>query len=219
MDYAQNISRGGLFLATNESFTLGQRIELQLCAPQSPDPIGVPGVVRWVGSRGVPPVQGIGIQFELERTGIRDQIESMVNSINEPVELDGLLVYIVDPNEFASKMYAEGIERSSKEEQSHLRDLRVVRFSNVEDALAAFRTQPSKLVITELEGKGFDGAALITTLRAEGDVGLPIFAISRPFSGDRQRALMLGATAFLPKPLQLKTLFNTLSLSLCQVGD
>ena len=74
-------------------------------------------------------------------------------------------------------------------------------------------------MITELTGQDFDGARLINTLRKEADAGLPIFAVSRPFNGDRQKALMLGATAFLPKPLQLKTLFNTLSLSLSQVGD
>ena len=66
MDYAQNISRGGLFLATNSPFELGQAIELHLNTRGLEHAIAVPGVVRWIGERGVPKVKGIGIQFTLD---------------------------------------------------------------------------------------------------------------------------------------------------------
>ena len=164
-------------------------------------------------------MQGIGIQFSLQKAGLKAQIDAMVNAIAEPDYVERILIHIVDPNDFAAKMYADGIEKNAKQEQNHLGDLRVVRFTSVDEALKSFRAQPARLVITELTGQDFDGARLINTLRKEADAELPIFAVSRPFNGDRQKALMLGATAFLPKPLQLKTLFNTLSLSLSQVGE
>ena len=58
MDYAQNISRGGLFLATDSEFELGQDIELHLNTHGLDKAIAVPGVVRWIGERGAPPVRG-----------------------------------------------------------------------------------------------------------------------------------------------------------------
>ena len=45
MDYAQNISRGGLFLATESPFELGQGIELHLNTHGLKEPIAVPGIV------------------------------------------------------------------------------------------------------------------------------------------------------------------------------
>lgn len=223
MDYAQNISRGGLFLATSSSFELGQEIVLQMHTSGLSAPIPVPGVVRWIGERGVPPVRGVGVQFALQDPEARARIERMISSLDEPEAAlsrkeGGVLVYILDPNEFAAQMYAEGIERMAKAEGEALEGpVTVRRFTDLEQLYAALEQRRCDVLIIELRAKTLDGAAVIEELTERHHGELSIFAISRPFEGDRELALSAGATAFLNKPLQMRALFNTLAL--CARGE
>ncbi len=122
MDYAQNISRGGLFLATNSAFQVGQQIELQLSTKGAEQIITVPGLVRWVGERGVPPVKGIGVQFQLEDPSIKNRIEGMINALEEPsqfVNSNELNIFILEPVDFIAKMYADGIIKMANSDETH----------------------------------------------------------------------------------------------------
>lgn len=223
MDYAQNISRGGLFLATDSEFTLGQSIELHLNTNGLKDAIAVPGVVRWIGERGTPPVKGIGVQFTLDDPKTKARIDRMVNVIDEPVqhhlaetmEAKSIQIFILDPNEFASQMYADGIYKMARRGEGDLTGpVEVSRFHTPEDLKATLDERPCNALIIELKSKEFDGVAIIKSLRDRFGEALPIFAISRPFPGDRYEALEAGATAFLNKPLQMRMLFNTLLICL-----
>lgn len=62
---SENISEGGLFVATHHAVSLGSRIDLELALPALPAPLRVQGEVRWVrtadaGGDGPP---GVGIRF------------------------------------------------------------------------------------------------------------------------------------------------------------
>ena len=75
--------------------------------------------VRWIGERGVPPVKGIGVQFTLDDPQVKARIEYMVDRLEAPEEVleqraGDVSVYILDPNEFVSQMYAEGINKMVK---------------------------------------------------------------------------------------------------------
>jgi type IV pilus assembly protein PilZ len=221
MDYAQNISRGGLFLATNSAFEMGQDIELHLRSQGESRPIPVPGKVRWIGERGTPPVQGIGVQFTLDDPTVRDHVESMIKALEAPQNIledraaGEILIYLLDPNEFASKMYAEGIEKMAKYEGEELEGpIRVKRMKTTEQLMQALGEEVCAVLITELKATDLDGVKLIRMLYATYGDALPVFAISRPFAQDRFMALEAGAVAFLNKPLQMRTLFNTLLICL-----
>jgi len=222
-DYAQNISRGGLFLATSSSFELGQEIVLHMHTSGLSAPIPVPGVVRWIGERGVPPVRGVGVQFALQEPEARAQVEGMIAALDAPEaslarKAGGALVYILDPNEFAAQMYAEGIERMARADEGRLDGpVAVRRFADVDALYAALERRRCDVLIIELRAKTLDGAAVIEELTERYHGDLSIFAISRPFEGDRELALSAGATAFLNKPLQMRALFNTLAL--CARGE
>ena len=224
MDYAQNISRGGLFLATNNPFTLGQEIELHLRTPGNKAPVAVPGVVRWIGERGTPAVKGIGIQFKLDQPNVKEQIETMIEALDEPDEVlkqhqEGISVLILDPNEFASELYAKGIQKMLKRGEGDLdQPVHVHCVSDQESALKHIKDHPCHLLMVELKSKEFDGLKFIRSLRASKGESFPIFAVSRPYPQDRFEALEAGATAFLNKPLQLQTLFNTLIICLQDHG-
>ena len=222
MDYAQNISRGGLFLATSSAFELGQEIVLQMHTSGLSAPIPVPGIVRWIGERGVPPVRGVGVQFALQDPEVRAQVEGMIAALDEPEaaigrKAGGVLVYILDPNEFAAQMYAEGITKMAQAGEEGLGAVSVSRFTTPEALSEALERRRCDVLIIELRAKTLDGAAVIEELTERYHGELSIFAISRPFEGDRALALSAGATAFLNKPLQMRALFNTLAL--CVRGE
>ena len=229
MDYAQNISRGGLFLATNSPFELGQKIELHLNTHGLERAIAVPGVVRWIGERGTPPVQGIGVQFSLDNPIVKSRIDGMVKALDAPLtsphlaetmEAVTVQVFILDPNDFAAKMYADGIYKMARRSEGELNGpVEVSRFSTEKDLLKTLSERNCDVLITELQTDDFDGITLIKSLREGYGDQLPIFAISRPFPRDRFEALEAGATAFLNKPLQMRTLYNTLLICLQQGAD
>lgn len=221
MDYAQNISKGGLFLATNNTFEIGQDIEIHLNSHGLPQAIPVPGKVRWIGERGTPSVRGIGIQFSLEDRKVREKIETMLSRIDSPENIfeehsqKGIKIYILDPNHFAAQMYATGIQKMAKRGEGDLTDpISIVCFENIDKFQEVMHQKICDVLITELKTKDLDGIHLIRKLRLIHGDKLPIFAVSRPFPRDRDEALEAGASAFLNKPLQMRTLFNTLLICL-----
>jgi uncharacterized protein (TIGR02266 family) len=72
--FTENISEGGLFVATNEPLDIGDQLDVSLVIEGEP-PISVRGVVRWLrlsqGANG--PAPGAGMQFDSldEETALR----------------------------------------------------------------------------------------------------------------------------------------------------
>src|SRR3954451_8258819 len=62
----ENLSEGGLYIATHVLKPIGTRLEVSFKLPQRPDPIRAIGVVRWVReyseTSDTPP--GLGVRFE-----------------------------------------------------------------------------------------------------------------------------------------------------------
>lgn len=56
--YILDISIGGVFIETNEKFTIGQKIELNFALPNYPKPFKLAGAVSWSSPR------GFGVQFD-----------------------------------------------------------------------------------------------------------------------------------------------------------
>jgi len=59
-----NISLGGLFLETKETFPLQTRLQIRFKIPTQPEPIEVSGEVRWVEPGGPDQPSGMGIRFQ-----------------------------------------------------------------------------------------------------------------------------------------------------------
>src|SRR5512136_2418807 len=55
-----NISLGGVFLETSETFPLQSRLQIRFRIPTQPEPIEVTGEVRWVEPGGPNQAAGIG---------------------------------------------------------------------------------------------------------------------------------------------------------------
>jgi uncharacterized protein (TIGR02266 family) len=87
--FAENMSVGGLFIATHQIKSVGDRIDFSLVLPGSREPLRGVGVVRWVRlyseSSDVPP--GMGIRFEALERGAQGRIEQFLAQ-REPMFYD-----------------------------------------------------------------------------------------------------------------------------------
>jgi DNA-binding response OmpR family regulator len=79
--------------------------------------------------------------------------------------------------------------------------------------------QRCDLLILELKSKELDGVAFLEDFHERYHGEIPVFAVSKPFERDRDIAIDAGASAFLNKPLQMRTLFNTIAVCLGLEGS
>lgn len=79
--YLGFLKNGGLFVATEKNYQLGDEVFMLVNLPEESEKIPVAGKVVWInpkGAQGSRP-QGIGIQFgELDNGATRSKIESML---------------------------------------------------------------------------------------------------------------------------------------------
>lgn len=59
-----NISLGGVFIETQETFPLHSRLQIRFRIPTQPEPIEVTGEVRWLEPGGPSQAAGMGIRFQ-----------------------------------------------------------------------------------------------------------------------------------------------------------
>ncbi len=217
-EYTENISRGGLFVVTDEEFEIGQRLELHLCCAGARRSIRVPGEVRWMGDKGMPPKRGVGVKFLLDDPVVKARIETLVSAVFDPlppsVTGERLNILLVDPNRHACHLFSEGLQAMAAR-RFDIRDyFAITETADGEAALNYLSTSRISLAIIELNTPDIDGLELIRRIRTEISQSLPVCAMSRPFPGARSEALASGADMFLEKPVQLKALFNTVSMML-----
>ena len=81
-DFADNISNGGMFIATTKPLKPGTRLSLEFLLPECDYPIHVKAKVAW--SRSVPSEnqkQGIGVQFDDLSASTKDKINTIVKRL------------------------------------------------------------------------------------------------------------------------------------------
>lgn len=80
----ENLSRGGLFVATNAPHPMGSRIKLVLRLLHAP-PMELTGEVRWIRPAGAGGAAGMGIQLEGMTDAQEGLIESFIKSGLKPL--------------------------------------------------------------------------------------------------------------------------------------
>ena len=76
--YMPFVENGGLFIATNRKFDLGDDVFLLMSLMDEPEKIPVAGKVIWITPKGAQGnrASGIGVQFEKKNDLARDKIET-----------------------------------------------------------------------------------------------------------------------------------------------
>ena len=177
-DYAENISRGGLFISTDEPMAVGTPVQLELNCVGTRIKIPVQGVVRWSGMRSpgddLPPVMGLGVELdELEDPVKRAHLEALVDAAFDPAgPVDTraqFKILLIDPNAYAREMFRNGLLALTREALE------------VEDGVSAMelcRGVQFDLFIVELRTPEMDGTEVIRRIRRQFSQSTPIFAMS-----------------------------------------
>ena len=76
--YMPFIEHGGLFIATNKPFNMGEEVFLLLNLMDEPEKIPVAGKVIWVTPKGAQGnrASGIGVQFDVKNALAKDKVET-----------------------------------------------------------------------------------------------------------------------------------------------
>ncbi len=74
VDYATDISHGGMFVATKKDLNVGTPVSVRFSLPDEKDSIEANGTVVRTGKK---PKKGVGIRFEPLSNNVRDAIERL----------------------------------------------------------------------------------------------------------------------------------------------
>jgi uncharacterized protein (TIGR02266 family) len=200
--YSRDLSRGGMFLATNDFLPVNAVIRLEIDLPADGGRIPVTCRVCYVrdagesGATGKPP--GMGVQFldldgeNLDRLAHFIAEQSMVPSEREPKRTRPLDLLVVDDDGAT----AERIARAFR-----LRQDRVRIAKDGLQALGECLKRPPDAVISDVQMPRMDGWQLVRILRARPSLSsVPVLFLTSLWGGDeRLRAYKLGVDDFVPK--------------------
>jgi uncharacterized protein (TIGR02266 family) len=190
VSYSLNLSKGGLFLETQELLPVGTSLRVSFRVPGALDPIETDATVMWVrrevSEDGLPP--GLGLQFEA--------LEERLGAV-----IDGLV------QDFAGvRILAVANDNPTQERLG--RQIRAILTAEVTQATAAqiviegFGGR-ADLALLDLDASGGEGVTAIRRLREPAGPPLPVLAISRD-AELRAAAAAAGAEAMeSPPPYEL----------------
>ena len=208
----QNLSEGGMFVVTDRVLRVGTPLLLTIRAVGAAA-FQVNCTVRWVGKRGAPPKLGLGVEFDRPSEQTRRQIAQILEAVRAPnhavlEDRHGLLY--VDANANGRALFTGGIRTLCSRLFNDPDFFVVEAIGDGRGALTELRQRVFTLTICDLTLPDMSGAALIQCIRSEISQAMPVFATGTAYPGDQEDALAAGADLFLPKPLQLPGLFNTI---------
>jgi uncharacterized protein (TIGR02266 family) len=216
-DYTENISAGGVFIATDEQFEKGTELDFEVSFPGLLDPIPLKGLVKWCRpARSAEEPAGIGIQFEQEQAVSKGPLAQLVTKLEHSASAkpaDGPVVFrvlLVEDNVVVRDMFRYGIQKLTARKKFPGTSLEVAEAENGKQAWDMMKRETFHLLVLDLYMPVMDGRQLIEHVRSDEKLkGIPIIVVSSGGREDRERALAAGADLFLSKPIKLKEMVET----------
>lgn len=207
VDYTDNLSSGGTFVATNRVLATGSPVRLALSFPGLVEPIAIDGVVRWTRSGDE---AGVGIEF-LEgdaQTRLAQVIERI--RLRDPRTVSRVLrVLVVEDNPHVATFIGDGLAGSGK--RSGDLSFAIQTAANGREALELLATETFDALIIDVYLPVIDGANVIEQARQRlGLRDLPVIAVSAGGDAARISALAAGANIFIDKPMRLRQVIDTI---------
>jgi uncharacterized protein (TIGR02266 family) len=225
-DFSENVSQGGLFIATDQAFTRGTELDFEVSFPGLLDPLLMKGVVKWC--RSTPNEEGaagIGVQFLPEQSPGRSTLRNILS--DSPPREDGgspstpvpeFRVLLVEDNPVVRDMFHFGIEKFSKREAFANVRFDIQEACDGKVALDLLRQSTFHLLVMDLYMPVMDGSTLIQNIRADPNLkDIPILVVSSGGKEGRADAIKAGADVYLDKPVKLKEITETIA-TLVAVG-
>ena len=202
--FSKNLSRGGLFLATNKHLPQGSILRLNIELPDGGPEITVPCEVAYVRSAADSQGRsaGMGIKFIDPDEVARRRLEWFIlNSTPEPGQFGAqgrarpLDVLIVEDDKLQSKVTAAPFEQ---------RGDRVRVSGDGLDGLASALKEKPDLILSDVQMPKMDGWQLLRMVRSRPALARVPFLFLTTLSGeaDRLRGYRFGVDDYLPKPFE-----------------
>jgi uncharacterized protein (TIGR02266 family) len=225
-DHASNASTGGIFIATNKSFEIGEELSFSISFPGIISPILCRGKVCWERSKEESSPEnptGIGVSFlfgsEEESEKIRSLAKLLSEPMPEPKELVAFRVLVIEDDSEIREAYMAAL-RVFHNLSAGNQVLEVIETRSGQEALEKIEAEAQSnlldplfdLVIVKLRLADVGGEKLIRLIRENESIGaLPIIATSDDVEEDRKMAYEAGADLFLAQPIMMTQLFESLS--------
>jgi len=216
-DYTENISAGGVFIATEEQFEMGTELDFEVSFPGLLDPIPLKGKVKWCRpARSAEEPAGIGVQFAAEEATSKGPMAQLVTRLEEsPGEkaVDTAVTFrvlLVEDNVVVRDMFRYGIQKLTARKKFPGTHLEVDEAENGKQAWDMMKRKTFHLLVLDLYMPVMDGRQLIEHVRSDDKLkDIPIIVVSSGGREDRDAALAAGADLFLAKPIKLKEMVET----------
>ena len=207
VDYTDNLSSGGTFVATARELPIGSGVRLALSFPGLVETIGIEGVVRWTRAGEEP---GVGIEF-LGAEG-QKRLAALIERIRarDPrVVARVVKVLVVEDNPHVASFIGSGLAGSSR--RSADVSFSVQTATNGQDALTLLASEHFDAMIIDVYLPVIDGAHVISQVRSRlGLRDLAVIAVSAGGDAAREVALAAGANIFIDKPMRLRQVIETM---------
>jgi uncharacterized protein (TIGR02266 family) len=222
-DYTENVSEGGVFVATEEKFEEGTELDFEISFPGLLDPIPLRGVVKWCRPHRSPEEPaGIGIQFLFDRSPGRGLLATLVDKLDnrekeeppeQPEETEQrqlFRVLLVEDNVVVRDMFRYGIQKLTRRNRTEGTILEVEEADNGKQAWDMLKKKQFNLLVLDLYMPVMGGDQLIQYVRQDPALkDIPIIVVSSGGRDDHRRAIQSGADIFLSKPIKLKEMVET----------
>jgi uncharacterized protein (TIGR02266 family) len=207
-DATENLSAGGLFIRTDRSMTVGQRVPVVVSFPGLLDPVEVEAEVvrlRFDPAEGPP-----GVAVAIRDPAAQERLARLVDIARAPDPARrSYRVLVVEDNPHVVEMYEYALKKLRKDEGA----VRVAVEYAAEGHQALCRlAEPPKpdLVMLDLYMPVMDGFTLVERMRQDPSLAdLPVLVISAGGPDARVRAIELGVDVFLEKPVQFADIMST----------
>ena len=211
MDATENLSRGGLFVQTMETFRVGQIVHLSVGFPGLLEPVALKGEVVWVRPAREEAVGGVGIRVpeEADRRRLDDVLGGRSGRVIQPPE-GGFKVLLVEDNPLVVEMYSYVLKKLATAELRGKVPMEVHFAADGHAALRALAEGGFHLVLTDLYMPVMDGFVLVQKMRADPKLrDIPVVAISGGGKEAETRARAEGVEVYLRKPVRFAEVLET----------
>ena len=211
LNATENLSRGGLFVQTEELLDPGQAVSLAVSFPGLLTPVPLSGEVVWVRRPRPDAVGGLGIRVAdpLARKRLEAVLaEGAPPRVTPPAA--GYRVLLVEDNPHVVEMYSYVLKKLASQELAGRVPMEVHFAQDGHGALVQLEGRPFDLVVTDLYMPVLDGFELVQRIKSDPRLRtVPVVAISGGGTEAQERATDLGVDVYLGKPVKFIQVLET----------
>jgi uncharacterized protein (TIGR02266 family) len=207
----ENLSRGGLFIQTDEALLPGTPVSLAVSFPGLLEPVPLAGEVVWVRPPRPDAVGGLGIR--VADPAARRRLEALLAEGLPPRPAPpaaGYRVLLVEDNPHVVEMVSYVLKKLAAQELGGRVPMEVHFAQDGHRALLQLEAAPFDLVITDLYMPVLDGFQLLERMKGDPRLrAIPVVAISGGGTEAQERATDLGVDVYLGKPVKFVQVLET----------